>query len=135
MMDVMSQLVQDCLHQPQILHTLDSLSPETPPYFVYLPNEAHDDATAAFEHPHSLDDVRVKCAEHGLKVPEAPALCDSRLARPVPTKVDEVFQHWSETILDSCLFALLQESVAGEFKLTAAAHAEAEKRAILAPHK
>jgi hypothetical protein len=127
----MSQLLQDCLHQPQVLHTFDALAPETPPYFVYMPNATHDDAVAAFEHPHALDDVRLKCMDHALQVPEAPALSDSRLARPVPTKIDDVFQQWSETILDSCVFGLLQESLAGEYKLTAAAAAAAQKAEVL----
>ena len=130
-MDVMSQLLQDCLHQPQVLHTFQNLAPETPPYFVYLPSEPHDDAVAAFEHPHALDDVRLKCAEHALHAPEPPALTDSRLARPVPAKIDEVFQQWSESSLDSCVFALLQESVAGEYKLTAGAAAAAHKAEVL----
>jgi hypothetical protein len=119
LLDVMAQLLQDCIHQPQVLAAFGALAAEPAPYFVYVPQQPLDDATAAFVHPHALDDVRVKCIDHGLRVPAAPALVDARTARPVPSRLDEPFQAWSETILDQCVFALLQEAVAGEFQPTA----------------
>jgi hypothetical protein len=38
----------------------------------------------------------------------------------VPSRVDASFQQWSETILESTVFTLLQEALAGEYKLTGA---------------
>ncbi len=115
--DLMARLLQDVVHAPPIRSALETLGPEPVPYFVHLPTQVDPLREAA--HPLTDPAVRAKCLSHDLIVP-ADAATPLPTPPVVPSALTAEYQVWSESVLDGVVYSLLQEAVAGEFKLTAA---------------